>query len=393
MTHARRSVPSHIRYRYRARYRLLTQTRYRNRYQDRKRWRASGIVRRLLGGGASVRKIITWDDLRPYAESGQEALGQGRYELHKYASLDDVPSILRDVDRSFTLPVPISALGQFLNVAELKAIARVHQVHVNREDTKGRLLAKFEGHHCPACDQFMPVFVRIDIPADPSFDTFRKEYMDSLVPSVKPLGVGELLPFSNVAEGDRHLFDHGAFTCGARLSSLEEINGEGDVPASGPNYLVCAPVPWLALSRNGTKAVVSMVARLHGLALSNRTPKAVALEQLRNHGCVDCRRFYAVFVPVVPKPRMARRTVARAPVECGDENFVEADEEALAARHSPNAIQFPSPTVKIYQKLPPGREELDEVIAFIFTGIKPPTEEDLGRTPMLVLIWYWTKKP
>jgi hypothetical protein len=49
-----------------------------------------------------------------------------------------------------------------------------------------------------------------------------------------------------------------------------------------------------------------------------------------------------------------------------------------------NAIQFPSPTVKVYQKLPPGREELDEVIAFIFTGIKPPTVEELGRTPMLV---------
>ncbi|RXW13797.1 hypothetical protein EST38_g12057 [Candolleomyces aberdarensis] len=49
-----------------------------------------------------------------------------------------------------------------------------------------------------------------------------------------------------------------------------------------------------------------------------------------------------------------------------------------------NAIAFPNPTAKVYHKLPPPREELDEVLAFIFTGVKPPSEEDLGRTPMLV---------
>ncbi|RXW11326.1 hypothetical protein EST38_g14529, partial [Candolleomyces aberdarensis] len=39
---------------------------------------------------------------------------------------------------------------------------------------------------------------------------------------------------------------------------------------------------------------------------------------------------------------------------------------------------------KVYKLLPPPKEELDDVLAFIFTGIKPPTDQDLGRTPMLV---------
>ncbi|KAJ2914801.1 hypothetical protein MD484_g5620, partial [Candolleomyces efflorescens] len=51
---------------------------------------------------------------------------------------------------------------------------------------------------------------------------------------------------------------------------------------------------------------------------------------------------------------------------------------------SANAIAFPCPTLKVYKHLPPKREELSEVLAFIFTGVKPPTEVDLGRTPMLV---------
>ncbi|KAJ2919825.1 hypothetical protein MD484_g593, partial [Candolleomyces efflorescens] len=49
-----------------------------------------------------------------------------------------------------------------------------------------------------------------------------------------------------------------------------------------------------------------------------------------------------------------------------------------------NAIAFSMPTVKVYQHLPPRKEEMQEVLAFIFTGVNPPTDADLARTPMLV---------
>ncbi|PPQ74448.1 hypothetical protein CVT24_000036 [Panaeolus cyanescens] len=49
-----------------------------------------------------------------------------------------------------------------------------------------------------------------------------------------------------------------------------------------------------------------------------------------------------------------------------------------------NVITFEQPTLKIYQKLPISRKELDEVLAVLFTGHQPPTEEDLARTPVLV---------
>ncbi|KAF5314576.1 hypothetical protein D9611_007202 [Ephemerocybe angulata] len=49
-----------------------------------------------------------------------------------------------------------------------------------------------------------------------------------------------------------------------------------------------------------------------------------------------------------------------------------------------NAISFPCPTPKVYKLLPPVQEELDDVLAFIFTGVNPPSAEDIGRTPMLV---------
>ncbi|KAH6869345.1 hypothetical protein BKA70DRAFT_1102179, partial [Coprinopsis sp. MPI-PUGE-AT-0042] len=49
-----------------------------------------------------------------------------------------------------------------------------------------------------------------------------------------------------------------------------------------------------------------------------------------------------------------------------------------------NVIALPCPTAKVYARLPPRREEMSDVIAVVFTGVKPPTDEDLGRTPVLV---------
>jgi len=49
-----------------------------------------------------------------------------------------------------------------------------------------------------------------------------------------------------------------------------------------------------------------------------------------------------------------------------------------------NAITFANPMPKIYQVLPPPIEELDEVLAFIYTGPCRPTIEDFKRTPLLV---------
>ncbi len=49
-----------------------------------------------------------------------------------------------------------------------------------------------------------------------------------------------------------------------------------------------------------------------------------------------------------------------------------------------HVVAFESPVSKIYSVLPPPREELDEVLAVIFTGPSKPTQEEMKRTPLLV---------
>ena len=49
-----------------------------------------------------------------------------------------------------------------------------------------------------------------------------------------------------------------------------------------------------------------------------------------------------------------------------------------------NIVAFESPVQKIYNKLPPPREDLDEALAILFTGPCKPTAEDFARMPFLV---------
>jgi hypothetical protein len=54
------------------------------------------------------------------------------------------------------------------------------------------------------------------------------------------------------------------------------------------------------------------------------------------------------------------------------------------AKMTANVIMYSNPTLKVYRKLPPSRKEMNEVLAFIFTGPSQPTDEDFKRCPMLV---------
>ncbi|EPS96744.1 hypothetical protein FOMPIDRAFT_129745 [Fomitopsis schrenkii] len=49
-----------------------------------------------------------------------------------------------------------------------------------------------------------------------------------------------------------------------------------------------------------------------------------------------------------------------------------------------NAIVFPQPVHKVYDVLPPPREDLDTVLAVLFVGPCVPTENDYRWTPLLV---------
>ncbi|KAF8227143.1 hypothetical protein L208DRAFT_1122217, partial [Tricholoma matsutake] len=49
-----------------------------------------------------------------------------------------------------------------------------------------------------------------------------------------------------------------------------------------------------------------------------------------------------------------------------------------------HVIAFQSPVPKVYHQLPPPMEDLDEVLAILFTGPCKPTDKEFKCTPLLV---------
>jgi len=49
-----------------------------------------------------------------------------------------------------------------------------------------------------------------------------------------------------------------------------------------------------------------------------------------------------------------------------------------------NVIAFQSPIPKVYNVLPPPREDLDDVLALLYTGLCKPTADDLQRLPFFI---------
>ncbi|KAF6751805.1 hypothetical protein DFP72DRAFT_1070843 [Ephemerocybe angulata] len=54
------------------------------------------------------------------------------------------------------------------------------------------------------------------------------------------------------------------------------------------------------------------------------------------------------------------------------------------AKMMANVISFEHPSKKIYERLPIAKPELSDVLSILYTGIEPPSEDDLKRTPVLV---------
>ncbi|KAJ6534303.1 hypothetical protein B0H19DRAFT_851249, partial [Mycena capillaripes] len=114
------------------------------------------------------------------------------------------------------------------------------------------------------------------------------------------------------------------------------------------------------------------------------------------HLCVECE--HALATSSIPKNALAKHCwLGAVPPELQDLTYAERVMIAKVrhnrcvirvnsgrVRMHANAIMFAQPILKVYQKLPPSREEMSEVLAFVFTGSSAPTQEDFDRTPMLV---------
>ncbi|TFK73098.1 hypothetical protein BDN72DRAFT_869202 [Pluteus cervinus] len=112
--------------------------------------------------------------------------------------------------------------------------------------------------------------------------------------------------------------------------------------------------------------------------------------------CAECR--VSLRKSNIPSHALAKNLwIGKVPTELAELNFME---RLLVSRVRINSaivkvssgfykmrahiIAFENPIAKIYDKLPPPRADLDEVLAILFTGPRPPTAEDYARLPFFI---------
>jgi len=269
-------------------------------------------------------------------------------------------------------------LTDCITVSEIKDMAALHRVRLKSGAKKEVNKLRFRGHHCDACTTHFSLFTSIktvtnpteltetetvSYPPSPANETLISEIVHGFCQDTQPdafeeagCGVcGQLNLLSNMkslreTKANMNLLVGEGFTRCPRTTIQDPIK-EVDGPIVDPScQFICTlceeqllndKVPWNALARGLWLGPVP--AELSNLTFAEQ----MMIARIRHNRC------------------LVRVSSGRA--------------KMIA-----NCIMFSNPTAELYTVLPPSREELSEVLAFVFLGSARPTEEDLQRTPMLV---------
>ena len=300
--------------------------------------------------------------------------------------------------------MPLQDLTPYLTVSTLRKIAKSHGCLTGSHDNKKTLQYSLENHSCPQCNVLVTVF-SIELPKlkqQHEANLKKKKHEDSNgINTLK-----EQLDSSNIATDSLSQFPPEPLTSafarnivdGACKKMTKNKIEEGGCAVCGEL------VPIGELSR--LKAIKNHLHILKAEGVSSVEQKNLdqkkkeytgpILDYKHSNVCNTCRM--SIRCNKVPRLALAHGLwLGDVPEELSSLQFVE---KLLIARvrHTccflkistgghkmkANAIAFETPIPKVYSKLPPPRDEMDDVLAIFFTGPCKPTLEDYNRSLVLV---------
>ena len=313
--------------------------------------------------------------------------------------------------------VPLPCLLPYLSLKMGLKIAELHHINLDPHVPKSKLNSLLQGHSCVSCDLYRSVFSVVTSKAAKDRDRKRAIKVEN---TMSPVSV---LPFTNdLVDIDKK--------CGQALSHKDSDHQPAEFPpmpidsklqhkivsefceSLTPDALeeagcaVCGQlVPVSQLTR--LKAVKNLLHILHASGVTRlecslpaqpiREIKGPVLDCTCNRICNNCRQClrngkappYALarglWLGAVPDVLSSLTYIERLLVAHVRINscFIRVASSGLR-KMSSHVIAFESPVPKIYRKLPPPVEDLDEVLAILFTGLCEPTEKEFQRTLLLV---------
>jgi hypothetical protein len=379
------------------------------------------------GGGRQ--HIFTFEEISNHIIAGYDV----NHEMHDSAFkfidyVDSTGGVAYPANQNFVHAyVPLPYLLPYLSIKTGLKIAVLHNINLDPRVPRSKLDSSLLGHTCVSCNLYRSVFSVV--PSKAAKDRNRKRAIKvkntmSLVnefPFNNDPPVGDIIDVKK--PGQAHWQSQEDSGKNGRNQPIEFPPMPVDNKLSHkiisdfcesltPDALeeagcaVCGQlVPVTQLTR--LKAVKNLLHVLHapGVTRLERSLSAQPIREIKgpvldytcNRICDNCRQClrngkappYALasglWLGSVPDvlsslTYIERLLVARVRI---NSCFIRVASSGLRKMAS-HVIAFESPVPKIYQKLPPPIEDLDEVLAILFTGPCEPTEKEFQRTPLLV---------
>jgi hypothetical protein len=301
--------------------------------------------------------------------------------------------------------IPLSILLPLLPQSDIQNISKLHNLNLPYRTKLSQMTDLLTNHHCSYCETYASVFDNLSIQSKSKANRLfymkqkskpqneRKIYeqehkiinqnLDTIFPPAPP---------------SYHLQEHIIRDC-CKDCSPKNILESG--------CAVCGQLtPCKHLSKLSTTKCNLQILSTNGCGITRkeRTTNLAPIEELSgpvldstcSNICVSCEN--SLLKKQTPKYALAKGLwLGTIPSQL--QNLTFAEQLLIArVRHNKcivrvssgmhkmkaNAIMFENPIPKIYRALPPPIEELDDVLAFIFTGPCKPTDKDMKRTPLLV---------
>ena len=366
----------------------------------------------FIGGGRSARTDYKF--LKPYIISTEVQLKNPEELSYVYSSHCTINNAIQEIRTSgeafLVCNIPLALIAHILTATQANKIAKEHNLHALSHKSLAEKQTAIESHVCTiSCNQYVTMFK----PVKKNQKSLQRQHSTKVKemkihPKVgkkswgKPARavtnhkyyIREKIKFPP-SSPSKHLMhkiisgfcndtqpgkfeEAGCAVCG-QLVVLTKLIKLTDVKCS-LDPLVCTGVT--RLPRNSADDPIKEI-------------DGPIIDANCKHVCLECVGF--LDKKVMPPMALANGLwMGNVPKELSDLTFVE---RLLVSRvrsnrcivhvlkggwkMRANAIMFPTPVPKLCNILPPPIEELDEVIAFMFTGIAQPTAEDMKRTPML----------
>jgi hypothetical protein len=359
---------------------------------------SDGTPRRHVGGGR-VSKAYSFSQISDHLVPGSTEAGPDnmfRYVTH----VDDIGLLAYPSPQFVHTSVPLNELFTFLPLSHARKIAAIHGISVGSRCSTMQIMMLIENHSCIRCRTFFTVF-SIELTPDRLAALRRVKCRAKKGPQKqlqippqpqKPLQIPEFPP----CPADYNLtYSIISDICNKMKPAMIEEAG----------CAVCGELkPVSTLSRlKGIKNLLSVIEAQGVTRMERKSKKSPVKEYpgpVLDHSCSQvcdgCRR--DIRKEKVPRLALANNLwIGKVPEELKNLRYVE---NILVARvrHTcayvkvalgmrkmkANVVAFESPTPKIYTALPLPRDDIDDVLAILFTGPSKPTPEDFAWTPFLV---------